>query len=135
MPNGWQGWRKCRRKIIAHAIDLKALAFPMKIMMMRDGGKARLGDKFCYRKTKRQIKWDRDCVLNDENFQVKEMCEFIQPFFEIFLQLVDTARHLRRTDVDGEKILVQLGDLRMCRARFLCDRPTARIRLLIDPVN
>ena len=34
-----------------------------------------------------------------------------------------------------KEILVQFRDLRMRRARFFCDRPTARIRLLIYFVN
>src|SRR6185436_2201561 len=53
-----QGGRECRGKIIAHAVDLKTLALPMKVMMMRDGGEARLSDELRDGKSQRQVERD-----------------------------------------------------------------------------
>ena len=58
--------RKGSRNVITYAIDLKALPLPIKIMVMRDGGKTSFGDKFRQRKTQRKVKWDRDRVLDDD---------------------------------------------------------------------
>src|SRR3989304_1088080 len=77
MSNRWQVGRECSCKIISHAIDLKALALPMKIMMMRDGGETCLRDKFRERQTKRQVEGNRHSVLDDENFQIEVMREFV----------------------------------------------------------
>ena len=69
MPDGWQVGREGSRKIIANAIDMEALPFPMKIVVVGDGGKARLGDKFRQRQTQRKVEWDRHGILNDEKVQ------------------------------------------------------------------
>ena len=77
MSDGWQvGWEgSC--KIITHTIHLKALSFPMEIMMVGDGGKARLGDKFRQCQTQRKVQRDRNGILNDEKLQRKTMSKFI----------------------------------------------------------
>ncbi len=77
MPNrgqvGWEGGRQ----IIAHAIDLKSLALPVKIMMVRDGRETGLGDEFGDGQTQGQIKGNRQCVLRDDDLQLKTPRKFI----------------------------------------------------------
>ncbi len=81
MSNGWQGGREGSRKIITHAIDMETLPFPVKIMMMRDRGDTCLGDKFRDCQTKRKVKRNRNCILDNQHFQHEPMREFIQLFF------------------------------------------------------
>ena len=85
MPDGWQIGREGGGNIIAHAIDLKALPFPMEIVVMGDGGITCLGNELGEGKAQRQIDGDRQGILDNENFQVEAAGEFVQLFLEISL--------------------------------------------------
>ena len=77
MPNRRQGGRKCRSQIIGHAVDLKTLTFPMKVMVMRNGGITCFGNEFGDGKPQWDIERDGQRIFGNKNFQIELAHKFV----------------------------------------------------------
>ena len=78
MSNGWQIGREGRGQIILYRIIYKALAFPVKIVMMRDGRVTRFGDELGDGQPKRQVDGNSDGVLDDKRFEMVLARKFVR---------------------------------------------------------
>ena len=102
-----------------HGIVHEALAFPVKVVVMRDDGVTRLGDELGNGQAQRQVERNGQGILDDQRFQMELLREFIKLFLEGKPQLVDLLGDVRRADVNREEILMEFLDLRMSPAPFV----------------
>ena len=63
----------------------EALALPIKIVVMRDDGVTSFGDELSDGKPKRQIDWNGDRVLDDEQFKFVALGKFVEMLFYVIL--------------------------------------------------
>jgi hypothetical protein len=79
-------------KIITHTIVEEALAFPVKIVMMRNDGVARLGDELGDCQTERQVDGNGNRILDDQRFEAESLGELVKMLFKEILQFLYLPR-------------------------------------------
>ncbi len=108
---------KARVQIIGHAVHQKAFAFPVKIVMVRDGGQAGLDDEFGQRQPQRNVHRNRQRVFDDQQLHLKIAHEGVELLFEMFAQFVNALRDEARPDAARDGLRVDGVDFGIA-ARF-----------------
>ena len=90
-------WWKGHLQIIVYCRDLESTAFPVKIMMVRNGGYFSFcfGQKFCDGNTKRDMHGYAQDILDHQYADIETLYEFVQGGFEVLGQVAYATADFR----------------------------------------
>jgi len=106
-------WGKGGVEDVLHRIDHEALAFPVEVVMVRDGVDAGLGDELGEGHTERQVHGDRQHILRHEQIDGELLHKPGQAGFDASPQLVELIARFWSAGMDPEAFLVEGHDLGM----------------------
>jgi len=118
VSKGRQGGRKGGPQIVPGGVDGKPPSFPREIVVVPDARETRLGDQLSHRQAERDVDWQGQRVLDDQQVDLEMAYEASQVVLQMILQSLYLERDLRRPGWTGEQALSQIEDDWMQEMRF-----------------
>ena len=101
-----QSRREGTAQVVGNAVQHEPLALPGEVVMMPDGGNARLGDHLGDGQAEGNVEWNGQRVLRHQHVDGVAPDEVVDAAFQFIAQLVDARGDRARTGVGMEQVLL-----------------------------